>query len=94
MSRHRYRVYYEFNGPTKSDQLRTVKNEEQIAGALERVEFELSVLLDDDSAQISTLPDGANAIILTVETEKTNEAFTLVLTNCLNGLDLFAANLQ
>lgn len=94
MNRHRYKVYYEFNGPTKSDPLRTEKNKEQIAEALDRVRFELSVYLDDEGARISTSPDSPNAIILTVETTEPDQRVTLSMKHCLNGLDLFATKLQ
>lgn len=90
---HRYRVYYEFNGPTKADPMRTEKNEEQISDALDRVGFELSVYLDDDGAKITTSPTGRNAIKLTVETTKAEDVFSQSLKKCLTGLDLFASQM-
>ena len=90
---YRYRVYYEFNGPTKSDPFQTLKDEEQIADALDRVSSELSVYLDDDDAKITTSPEGRNAIVLTVETTRTDDLFLRSLTKCLRGLDLFASKL-
>lgn len=90
---YRYRVYYEFNGPTKADPFRTQKNEEQIADALDRVSFELSVYLDDDDAKITTSPEAKNAIVLTVETTRSDDSFSQALTKCLRGLDLFASKL-
>ncbi len=94
MSRHRYRVYYEFNGRTKGDPFRTEKTKEQIDDALGRVEFELSVILDDDAARISTSPESAKSIILMVETTKPDETVLLSMKSCLNGLDLFSTRLE
>lgn len=93
MNRFRYRVFYEFNGPTKSDLFRTEKDKDQIAEALDRVSFELSVYLDDRDARITTSPDGENAITLNVETTQADDSFTRALTNCLKGLDLFGKKL-
>lgn len=93
MNLHRYKVYYEFNGPTKADPLRTEKNKEQIADALDRVCFELSVYLDDQGARLSASPDSQNAIILTIETTQPDQVVTLSMKWCLNGLDLFATKL-
>ncbi|MGE0559372.1 MAG: hypothetical protein AB7E73_13765 [Burkholderiales bacterium] len=90
---YRYRVYYEFNGPTKADPLRTQKNQKQIADALDRVSFELPVYFDDDEAKITTIPESTNAIVLTVETTQTDELFSQALTKRLRGLDLFASKL-
>jgi hypothetical protein len=88
MSQHRYRVYYEFNGPTKADPLRAEKNKEQIADALESVGFELSVFLDDDSAKITTSKDGERGIVLTIETTQSDVVLARAMHVCLNGLDL------
>jgi hypothetical protein len=94
MSRHRYRVYYEFNGRTKGDPFRTEKTTEQIADVLGRVEFELSVILDDEAAQISTSAESAKSVVLSLETTKPDETVLLALKSCLNGLDLFATKLE
>lgn len=90
---HHYRVYYEFNGPTKSDPMRTLKTEEQVSDALDRVAFELSVRLDDDNARITASPVENGAITLTAETAKTDESFSQALKKCLNDLDLFASKI-
>lgn len=94
MGRHRYRVYYEFNGRSKGDPFRTEKTQEQISDALERVEFELSVILDDEAAKISTSRESARSAILVVETAKPDETVQLSMKACLNGLDLFATKLE
>lgn len=94
MGQHRYRVYYEFNGPTKADPLRSEKNNEQIVDALERVDFELSVYLGDDSAKITTSRDGERGIILTVETTQSDVVLARAMHVCLHGLDLVATKLS
>jgi hypothetical protein len=94
MNLHRYKVYYEFNGPTKGEPLRTEKTTDQVTDALGNVSFELSVYLADDSAKISTSPDGPNAIMLTVDTTQPDDVFLLAMKMCLKGLDLYAKKLQ
>lgn len=90
---HCYRVYYLFNGPTKSDPMRARKTEEQVSDALDRVAFELSVHLGDDNAKITTSSVEKGAIALTVDTAKSDESFSQALKKCLNGLDLFASKI-
>lgn len=88
MTTFKYKVYYEYDGPSKAAPLRQKKNQDEIDEALERVEFELSIFLDDDNSSISVTPESPTSLILEVATSKREEIFNMALTKCLGGLDL------
>lgn len=94
MNQHRYRVYYEFNGRSKGDPFRTEKTAEQIQDALDRFKFELSVILEDDKARMSILPESANSIVVTLETNQSDQSVLLSMKWTLQGLDLLATKLE
>jgi hypothetical protein len=96
MNRFAYRVYYQYNGPSHSDPLRSPKDSDEIGEALRYFPNELCHYLSDQDATVSheQTKNKPNSIIVFVATvleeAKTDDAVKL----CLNGLDLFGEKLK
>jgi hypothetical protein len=96
MNRFAYRVYYEYNGPSKSEPFRSPKDQHEISEALRNFPNELPHLLSDQDATVSDEPTkkDANSIIVFVATSLSEAATDEAVKRCLNGLDLFAKKLK
>jgi hypothetical protein len=96
MNRFAYRVYYEYNGPSKSDPFRSPKDPHEIAEALRNFPNELPHFLSDQDATVSDEPTqtDANSIIVFVVTTLSEAATDEAVKRCLNGLDLFGQKLK
>lgn len=96
MNRFAYRVYYEYNGPSHSNPLRSPKDSHEISEALGHFPNELPHYLSDQDATISSEPTkkDPNSVIVFVATVLDETATDEAVKRCLNGLDLFGQKLQ
>lgn len=96
MSRFVYRVYYEYNGPSHSDPLRSPKEPQAISEALRHFPIDLPHYLSDQHAAVSDEPTkrDSNSIIVVVVTTLSETAMDDAVKQCLNKLDLFGAKLK
>ncbi len=92
MNRFAYRVYYHYNGPSRSDPFREEKNSEEITEALQRFPTELPHYFSDQNASISAAPNrnDPNSILVSVATTLDETETNKAVAKCLNALDLFA----
>ncbi len=88
MNSFNYRIYYEYDDSSKAEPASQPKNEDEIKFALERVEFELPVFLEDDKSEISVTPNDSTSIFLKVSTPKIEADLHKALNKCMKGLDL------
>lgn len=95
MNRYKYKVYYEYKGPSHSNPLRIPKDSLQIADALRCFSNELLHYIPDHSATVSSDPDvqELNSITVGVLTTLDEAAMDSAVKRCLNGLDLFGEKL-
>jgi hypothetical protein len=93
MTCHRYRIYYEYTGPSKAAPFRSLKSADEVAWALERVPQELPPFLEDRDPRISSEPETDSSIFLTVETFEPDADFLKALERCISGLDLYGTKL-
>ncbi len=93
MTRHQYRIYYQFEGPSKGNPLRSLKSADEVAWALERMPQELGHFLEDRNARISSEPESDTSIVVTVETTEPDADFVKALERCISGLDLYGSKL-
>jgi hypothetical protein len=91
MNRFNYRVYYEFNGPSKGNPFRSLKSDKQVEDALCNFAHELRLRLSDTNAVVTGDPivKGIKSIHITVETSLDRDAVNAAMKPCLNDLDLF-----
>jgi len=94
MSTYKYRIYYEWQGRTKSDPFAREKSSEEIGRALERAPFEFSVRLSDRDAIVKSEPGpNPNEITLSVTTTETQEGVNRALIPTLRDWRLFGDKL-
>lgn len=96
MNRFAYRVYYEYNGPSKSGPFRSPKDSHEISEALRNFPNELPHYLSDQDATVSdelTKRD-TNSTIVFITTTLDEAATDEAVKGCLNGLDLFGEKLK
>lgn len=96
MNRFSYRVYYEWNGPTHADPLRSEKDADQIEFALTHFPEELPHYMSDLEANVDSAPlaDGSKSINVVIATTMTEAETDDAVCRCLNGLDLFGSKLR
>ena len=96
MNRFAYRVYYEYNGPSRSDPFRSRKNPHEITEALRNFPNELPHYLSDQDATVSGEPTqkDVNSIIVIVVTTLDETATDEAVKRCLNEFDLFGEKLK
>lgn len=90
-----YRVYYEYNGATICNPLRSKKNDNEISSALENFPNDLPHHLSDQHATVYDDPtkrDG-NSITIKVTTSHTETETDNAVKQCLNCFDLFGTKL-
>ncbi|MBV6319993.1 hypothetical protein [Duganella violaceipulchra] len=94
MNTYKYRIYYEWQGRTKSDPFAIEKSPEEIANALTRAPFEFSVRLSDRDATVRSEPSAnLNEIILVVTTIESEDGVDLALVATLKDWRLFGDRL-
>ncbi len=93
MTRYRYLIYYQFDGPSNAAPSRSLKSADEIADALERMPQELPHFLEDRDARVTSKPESDNSIIVTVETIEPDAHFIKALERCIGGLDLYGKRL-
>lgn len=93
MTHQRYRIYYQYDGPTKGDPFRSLKSADEVAYALQRVPQELPHFLEDREARITSQPESETSIVLGVETTETEASLIRALERCIGGLDLYGSKL-
>ena len=95
MSTFKYRIYYEWQGRTKSDPFAVEKSPDEIANALERAPSEFRVRLSDPDATVKSVP-GANLkeIILFITTAENEDGVNLALVPTLQDWRLFGDKLS
>jgi len=90
-----FNIYYEFNGPTKDKQLIERKNKENIIESFNRIEEELSVIIDDPNAAItikkspSVKKEESNTGELSVVSYLSEENIAHAVKRTLDGLGLY-----
>lgn len=96
MNRFAYRVYYEYNGPSHSNPLRSPKDPDEIADALGNFSNGLPHYLSDQDATVSEEPTqkDANSVVIIVATTHDELATDEAVKRCLNDLDLFGKKLK
>ncbi len=96
MNRFAYRVYYQYDGPTRSDPLRSPKDSHEVFEALRHFPSALPHYLADQNATVSSEPTkkDPNSIIVFVATVLDETATDDAGKICLNGLDLFGKKLK
>jgi hypothetical protein len=89
-------VYYQYNGPSRSDPFRSPKDSHEISEALRHFPNELPRYLFDQDATVSAEPSkkDLNSIIVFVATILDETATDEAVKMCLNGLDLFGEKLK
>jgi len=99
MNRFSYRVYYQYNGPTKSDPLRSRRTDEEIAYSLKRVGEELPYHISDKKAVVTNLappPDSqsTHSVHIVVSTTLDEPTTDEAVKTCLGSLDLFGEKIS
>jgi len=94
----KYKVYYEYTGPTKSDPFSSQLSNDSIRDHLARFPDELSTLLwlDETSSKVKVEEENLDQhnIVVAVSSPLDDERYDAQLKKALNGLDLFAEELN
>jgi hypothetical protein len=95
MTVYRYRIYYEWSGPSASDMFANEKSAEDLDWAFDRFPTELEHRLDDlDALAELQRADGQKDGILTVSTSTSEEQFKKALVATLQDWRLFGTKLE
>lgn len=98
MIKAKYKVYYEYTGPTKSDPFSSQLSNDNIRDHLARFPDELSTLLwlDEASPKVEVEEENLDEhnIVVGVSSPLDDERYDTQLKKALNGLDLFAEELE
>lgn len=96
MNRFSYRVYYEYNGPSRSNPFRSRKDPHEITEAVRKFPNDLLHFLSDQGGTVSVAPDkmDVNSIIVSVVTTLDETSTDEDVKRCLNAFDLFGEKLK
>ena len=98
MIRSKIRAYYEYSGPSKSDPFRNELTQEQVNDHLERFPSELEHALDGPGSsakvEIEKTDTVNREITVLIESPLSTRDYDNALKRTLNGLDLFAEQLE
>jgi hypothetical protein len=97
LNRFAYRAYYEYQGPSHGDPMPALeKDAKEIAYALSRVPFELSVLLSDQDATVTGAPGVgfSHSITVFVNTTQDGDSVDATVGRCLDSLNLLGGKLD
>ena len=98
MNIYRYRIYYEWRGPSASDIFAEEKSATDLEWAFERLPNELEMRLADPDpdavARTHSVHGTPNEVILTVSTASTTDQFTNALVATLKDWGLFGMKVK
>lgn len=89
MAKFTYEVYYQYNGPSDSNPLRSPKDAQEISDALRTFPEGLCHYLPDPDAEIEQRDANSGSILVIVDTVLGEGAFKEAFLRCLNDFDLF-----
>ena len=96
MNIYRYRIYYEWQGPSASDIFAEEKSATDLEWAFETLPTELEMRLADTDAvaQTQSVNGKPNEVILTVSTSSTEDQFKAALVATLKDWRLFGTKFE